>query len=192
AEESRLDRRYVDWGFWRWRRHPPKIIELASEHGINLATPAAGKDEVALQAVRGRSPCGLQYSIEATLSAPQNHPFSSVAGALNLLGEVKYAEDLGAAVVKTERGRVTVFANGHIMIIAGKEEAEALLREVSSVILRVQMCTRCKICEKNCPREAISIADTIAVDKTKCNRCGKCSKGCIAADRAARIVAKVA
>ena len=192
AEESRLDRRYVDWGFWRWKRHPPKIIELASERGISLATPAAGKDDVALQAVRGRSPCGLQYSIEATLSAPQNHPFSSVAGALNLLGEVKYAEDLGAAVVTTEKGRVTVFANGHIMIIAGKEEAEALLREVSSAILRVQMCTRCKICEKNCPRGAISISDTIAVDKTKCNRCGKCSKGCIAADRAARIIAKVA
>ncbi|MDD1761916.1 MAG: phosphoadenosine phosphosulfate reductase family protein [Methanothrix sp.] len=192
AEESRLDRRYVDWGFWRWKRHPPKIIELASEHGINLATPAAGKDDVALQAVRGRSPCGLQYSIEAKLSVPQNHPFSSVAGAINLLGEVKYAEDLGAAVVTTEKGRVTVFANGHIMIIAGKEEAEALLRDASSVILRVQMCTRCKICEKNCPRGAISIADTIVIDEAKCNRCGKCADGCIAADRAARIISRLA
>jgi len=192
AERCRLDRRYVDWGFWRWKRHPPKIMELAREHGIGLATPAAGKDEVALQAVSGRSPCGLQYSIEATLSAPQNHPFASVAGALSLLGDMKYAEDLGAAVVKTEKGRVTVFANGHIMIVAGKEDAEALLHEVCTIILRVQMCTRCKICEKNCPRGAISIVDTIAVDETKCNRCGKCKKGCIAADRAARIIARLA
>lgn len=23
-EENGLDRRYIDWGFWRWRRHPPR------------------------------------------------------------------------------------------------------------------------------------------------------------------------
>lgn len=191
ALKCRLDRRYADWGFWRWKRHPPKITELAREHGISLAAPAAGKDEVSLTAVSGRSPCGLQHSIEATLSAPQNHPFSSVAGALSLLGDVKYAEELGAAVVKTDKGRMTVFANGHIMIIAGKEESEALLHEVCNIILRVQMCTRCKICEKNCPRGAISIADTIVIDEMKCNCCGKCADGCIAADRAARIIAKL-
>ena len=79
--------------------------------------------------MRGRSPCGLEYSIEATLAAPQNHPFSAVAGALRMLGEVKYEEDLGAAVVKTDYGRATAFANGHIMIIAGKLEAEELLQK---------------------------------------------------------------
>ena len=48
-----------------------------------------------MQAVRGRSPCGLEYSIEATLTAPQNHPFPAVAGALNMLGDVKYARRSG-------------------------------------------------------------------------------------------------
>ena len=107
------------------------------------------------------------------------------------MGDVKYAEDLGAAVVKTDKGRVTVFANGHIMVIAGKEESEALLDEVCTDILRVQMCTGCKICEKNCPRGAIKIAQTIVVDEKKCNRCGKCANGCIAADRAARIISRL-
>ncbi|MCX6674008.1 MAG: phosphoadenosine phosphosulfate reductase family protein [Methanothrix sp.] len=192
ADENKLDKRYIDWGFWRWKRHPPKMIEMAKEHNINLQAGTAGKEEITLQALRGRSPCGLEYSIEAMLCAPQNHPFSSVAAALTVLGEVKYAEDLGAAVIKTEKGRVTVFANGNIMIIAGKEQAEELLRSVCEIVLRVQMCTRCKICEKNCPRGAIIVAETITIDEKKCNHCKKCAKGCIAADQAAKIYARLA
>jgi len=192
ADENKLDKRYIDWGFWRWKRHPPKMLEMAKEHNINLKASTAGKEEITLQAAAGRSPCGLEYSIEATLCAPQNHPFSFVAAALNVLGEVKYAEDLGAAVIKTEKGRVTAFANGNIMIIAGKEQAEELLRDVSEIVLRVQMCTRCKICEKNCHRGAITVAETITIDEKKCNHCGKCAKGCIAADQAAKIYAGLA
>ena len=105
---------------------------------------------------------------------------------------MKYEEDLGAAVLKTEKGRVSVFANGHIMIIAGKEQAEELLREVCETVLRTQMCTRCKICEKNCPRGAIIVAETITIDEIKCNHCQKCGKGCIAADQAAKIYAGLA
>ena len=188
ARKNDLDRRYIDWGFWRWKRHPPKIRELAAEHNLDLSLAAAVGGEVELRAVRGRSPCGLEYSIEAMLSAPQNHPFASVAGALSILGEVKYAEELGAAVVETNKGRISVFANGQIMIIAGKEEAEELLQSVCRTILRVQLCTGCRICEKNCPRGAISVSHTLAVDGNKCNRCQKCSHGCIAEERAGRIL----
>lgn len=192
AGDSNLDHRYIDWGFWRWKRHPPKIRELAKEHKIDLVLGTSGKDEVQLRAVRGRSPCGLEYSIEATLSSPQNHPFASVAGALPILGEVKYAEELGAAVVETDKGRISVFANGQIMIIAGKDEAEELLQSVCRTILRSQFCTRCKICEKNCPRGAISVSDAISIDGNKCDRCQKCAKGCIAYERARRIMAGIA
>ena len=95
-------------------------------------------------------------------------------------------------MINTKKGRATVFANGHIMIIAGKEQAEELLRDVCRTILRVQMCTRCKICEKNCPRGAITVAETITIDVKKCNHCNKCAKGCIAADQAAKIYAGLA
>lgn len=187
ANANNLEERYIDWGFWRWKRHPPKMIEMALDHKIDLQAQGVEKKEIELQAVRGRSPCGLEYSIEATLTVPQNHPFSAVAGALRMLGEVKYEEDLGAAVVKTDYGRATAFANGHILIIAGKLEAEEMLRKVSETILRVQMCTRCRICMKNCNQGAITVNDTITIDENKCNRCGKCASGCIAADQAAKI-----
>lgn len=187
ASANNLDERYIDWGFWRWKRHPPKMIEMALDHRIDLQPSGVEKKEIELQAVRGRSPCGLEYSIEATLTVPQNHPFSAVAGALRMLGDVKYEEDLGAAVVKTDYGRATAFANGHILIIAGRLEAEELLRRVSETILRVQMCTRCRICMKNCNQKAITVNDTITIDENLCNRCGRCASGCIAVDQAAKI-----
>ena len=90
-------------------------------------------------------------------------------------------------MIRTEKGRVTAFANGHIMIIAPQKEAEALLEKAVEIILRVQMCTACGICEKNCPRNAISVRETFTIDEERCNRCGKCANGCIAADEAAKI-----
>jgi len=212
-----LESRYIDWGFWRWKSHPPKMLELADGHGISLHSSRSGaggdgrregsteggkgkgeegeagyrEDEVSIQAVRGRSPCGLEYTIEAKLTFPQNHPFSSVAQALKVLGEVQYAEDLGAAVVRTEKGRATVFAGGHIMIIAGREEAEVILRDVCEAVLRAQLCMGCGICEKNCPRGAITLSGTIEIDGKKCNQCKKCIRGCIAADRAGKITARI-
>jgi phosphoadenosine phosphosulfate reductase len=73
------------------------------------------------------------------------------------------------------------------MIIAPKEEAEELLQKVTETILRVQLCTHCKICEKNCLRGAIEVKDTIAINPVACNHCGRCAKGCIAMDRASKI-----
>ncbi len=186
-EENGLDRRYVDWGFWRWKRHPPKMIEIASSQGISLAARRKMNEQIALQATRGRSPCGLEYSIEAALSFPQNHPFPSVASALGILGRVNYDEDMGAALLKTENGRATVFANGHIMIIAGRVEAEELLQRVVEVVLRVQLCTKCGICTKKCRQGAITLEDTLIVDGEKCNHCGRCNRGCIAFDEAGKI-----
>jgi phosphoadenosine phosphosulfate reductase len=196
ADENGLDQRYIDWGFWRWRRHPPKMVELARAHRIELrprpsetkTRKKTGPQDVDLRVVRGRSPCGLEYSIEADLSAPQNQPFEALTGALKMLGEVSYSEDIGAAVVRTNTGRITIFANGHIMVIAPEKAAEDLLRRASEIVLRVQMCTRCKICEKNCSSGAISIRDTIVIDERRCKRCGKCSQGCIAEDQASKIL----
>jgi phosphoadenosine phosphosulfate reductase len=107
---------------------------------------------------------------------------------------VKYSEDLGAAIIKTDKetGRCTVFASGHIMIIAPKKEAEELLENVVETVLRVQTCTRCGICEKRCKKGAIKVRDTITIDEKRCNRCGRCAEGCIVADRASKMLRKIA
>lgn len=188
ALENRLDPRYVDWGFWRWRRHPPKIVEIARDHGISLKPSAPEKSDVRLDLVRGRSPCGVDYSIEANLSVPANHPFRYVADALSMLGDVSYSESLGAAILRTRKGRCTVYASGHIMAVAPKDAAEGLMRAVVETVLRVQMCTRCGICEKRCRDGAIHVVETVMVDKARCSRCGRCVKGCIVAEGAGKLM----
>ena len=40
-------------------------------------------------------------------------------------------------------------------------------------------CIACRICEKNCPHQAITVQDNIAhIDYEKCNRCGICAEKC--------------
>jgi phosphoadenosine phosphosulfate reductase len=187
AKECNLDKRHIDWGFWRWRSHPPKILEIAKIHDINLKIASGKQKEIGLEVVKGRSPCGVNYSIEANLSVPQNHPFSAVANVLSMLGSVKYSESLGTAILETKDGRCTVFANGHLLVVAPKEKADDILKRVVETVLRVQMCTRCKICEKSCKRRAITIKETIAIDEKKCNRCKKCFQGCISAAEASKL-----
>jgi hypothetical protein len=51
-------------------------------------------------------------------------------------------------------------------------------------------CIACKICEKNCPFDAIHVIDNVAViDYSKCKSCGicanKCPKGVITGKRPA-------
>lgn len=187
AEENRLDTRYIGWGFWRWRRHPPKIAEIAKAHSVSLEMRPAGKKEIRLNLVKGRSPCGVKYSIEGNLSVPQNYPFKMVANALSMLGDVKYSEDLDVAILEQKDSRSTVFANGHILVVAPEEKAEDMLKRIVETVLRVQTCTRCRICEKRCGRRAIRVKDTISVDEKRCVRCGKCVQGCIAATQASKM-----
>lgn len=187
ARTSTLDIRHIEWGFWRWRSHPPKILEIAKDHGIDLKIGSGRNKEVGLDLVKGRSPCGAGYSIEANLAVPQNHPFSDVVNALTIVGTVKYSEDLGTAIVETKDGKCTLFADGHLLVVASKEKADDLLARVVETVLRVQKCTRCRICEKSCKRRAVTVEETLSVDKNRCNRCGRCAKGCIAAAEASKI-----
>lgn len=189
AKACDLDSRFVDWGLWRWKRHPPKIVEIAKANDISLKIGIGPQDKshIALDVVKGRSPCGVSYSVEANLRVPANRPFSAVANVLCMLGQVRYSESLGTAILETRDGRCTIFADGHIVVIAGKEEADNLLEDVVETILRLQNCTGCKICEKSCRKGAIQVKEIIEVDEEKCNRCKGCFHGCIAAAEASKI-----
>jgi electron transport complex protein RnfB len=40
-------------------------------------------------------------------------------------------------------------------------------------------CTACRICEKNCPHDAIPVIDNLSViDYAKCTNCGICVQKC--------------
>ena len=42
-----------------------------------------------------------------------------------------------------------------------------------------ELCIGCKLCEKNCPSDAIHVVDNVAViDYSKCTSCGTCVSKC--------------
>jgi phosphoadenosine phosphosulfate reductase len=188
AGKNGMDPRYVEYGLWRWKSLPPKMEEIAGLHHIDLKGKQAMPEETSIAIARGRSPCGLKHSIEASLRVPQRHGFDLVAACLSTVGPVKYKESLGVCLIKTQDGRCTVFSGGNMMIIASEEKADGLLEKAVEAIIRVQNCTRCGICMKRCEAGAIKIDETINVDPEICTSCGRCVEGCIAASEAARII----
>jgi phosphoadenosine phosphosulfate reductase len=120
--------------------------------------------------------------MEGVLSIPHKRDFSQVVEALKTVGKVKYSPEFEVAMVKTKEGTLKMFGGGHISAIAPtKEEAEALFRAGVEVFLRGQLCTGCRICERNCEFEAITADEQLKVDEHRCRQCGKCAKACVVA-----------
>ncbi len=69
------------------------------------------------------------------------------------------------------------------------EKAQALFEKGARALLRSQLCSRCGICVRNCPRRAISVKEGIKVDEERCNRCGKCTEACVVAHYYDKLVA---
>ena len=59
-------------------------------------------------------------------------------------------------------------------VLCSSKEKGAALKDVCQA-----GCIGCKICEKNCPKEAITVVNNLAViDYDKCINCGICATKC--------------
>jgi len=73
AKRNDLEDRYIDWGFWRWKAHPPKMLQLARDHHINLEMgPAEGRRSLC------RSCSGERYGRSEPINLQQNKNSVSV------------------------------------------------------------------------------------------------------------------
>ncbi len=178
AERRGLAGGYIDHGFWRWREHPPKMRLLARQLGIDVVPQDAGIEAFQISVVSGVSPCKAGgYSIEG--SARGVRPLDTM-DMMKMLGEVRYSEDLGVLVVQTREGSIKLYADGTFQVNGGdRETAEGLFEVAARQLMRAVKCTGCRICEKACPKNAISFEDGhIRVDDG-CDGCGKCDGVCV-------------
>ncbi len=179
AERRGLPKEYVDMGFWRWKVQPPKMIQLSEEMQISLKpSKAAGPS---MKMLKGASPCAAGgYSMEAIVNVPHNRDFSYVEDALRTVGDVKYSSEFEIALLKMPNGRAKIFGGGQVSITApdAKNSKKVFERAVKALI-RAELCSECKICEKRCPRHAITIKGGMRVDPNKCNSCGRCEESCM-------------
>ncbi|HJX04251.1 MAG TPA: phosphoadenosine phosphosulfate reductase family protein [Thermoplasmata archaeon] len=181
AEENRLPPEFVRYGFWRWKQLPPKMRALAERIGLEIQPKRA--DTISLRTVKGVSPCAAGgYSVEAVLQMPTSKSLNHTAELLKTLGEVRLMDDFGVAMLETKDGSAKVFAGNQITVVGKSPQAASqLFDKVSRAVLRANLCTKCGICLRTCPMNAIALGDFITVDSAKCNACGKCTESCVVA-----------
>ncbi|HEY3273604.1 MAG TPA: phosphoadenosine phosphosulfate reductase family protein [Methanocella sp.] len=181
ARESGLPPEYVDLGFWRWKAHPNKMLNIAKERNIELKPMARKK--MGLDIIRGISPCVAGgYSIEGVLSLEGRASPEQVAEALKTIGHPTYSEDLDMTLIRTKSGTAKLFAGGQVYASSDdKRVALQLFEDTVKQVLRASLCAKCKICVKACPRKAIKVENSLRVDENRCDRCGKCTRACVIA-----------
>ena len=181
ASENALPKAFIDYGFWRWKELPPKMKELSLRIGLEVKPRRA--DTIDLRVIKGVSPCAAGgYSVEAVLMMPEAKGLRSVAEMLKTVGDVKPVEDFGVVLLNTKKGTAKVFAGGQISAVGDTpKDATELFDRVARAVLRANMCTKCGICVRACPVDAIKLNDAIEIDHSRCNQCGKCTESCVVA-----------
>jgi len=106
-----------------------------------------------------------------------------------MLGEVRYSEELGVMVVLTGGGSVKLYADGTFQVTAeDREMTEELFEAAARQLTRAVKCTGCGICEKACPKHAISFEDGHIRVSEQCDGCGVCDGVCVAVRYVGRIL----
>ncbi len=190
AASSGLTKDYVDLGFWRWKEHPPKMLNIAQERRINLRPSMKGG--MSLDIIRGISPCiNGGYSIEGVLRLPARASNERTIEMLKTIGMPVYSEDLDMTLLRAKRGTSKLFAAGQVYATSNdKAEAQQLFESTVKQVLRASLCTKCGICVKACPSRAIRIGKSVTVDEKRCNACGRCTKACVVARYYDRLLQK--
>jgi len=184
-----MDERAVAAGAWRWKAQPPKMMELAAKH--RWKAQGARPGEPALSLAGGISPCLTGgFSLEANLTLSEPVPFELVANLLGTLGEVRFAEDMGVAIVRRGQLSAKLFESGQIVVTGPRTETvRPFLRELVGVVLRAARCSKCNLCVKSCRKNAIVVRQAPEVDWSRCDRCGRCARSCVLVKYADKLVA---
>jgi len=174
-----LSDKYISLGLWRWKRLPPKMLRIAKESGIQIRESLSG--ELSLRLVKGASPCAAGgYSVEGIITLPAGLNFPSLVEMLKTAGKVRYSEEYQIALIRSGQSSLKIFGGSQIVAVAAsKREAERLFMKGVRAVVRSYMCTLCGICERSCPRKAITIKSYPLVDETKCICCGECEDVCV-------------
>ena len=176
AKDNGLDEAFIRHGFWRWKTLPPKMLRLSEELKINTKFEPV-KEEFCITVTGGVSPCKTGgYTMEGKITGILPSEVQDIA---NILGDNVFSEDLGVLLIHTKGTSAKIFSSGHISVNApGNDEALAIFEETAKQLIRVKKCTKCGVCLRVCPVNAIVLEPHLRINKD-CTRCGKCTGSCV-------------
>ncbi len=181
AEREGLSEKWVKYGFWRWKKHPPKIIDLAKQLNIPLKTPS---EEIPKEQ--------LSYTISSLQKDPVEG--SSIQGQFNqpiaLNQAMAFLPVLGRITQDIERDLIQIvfeendnlkcdlFGSGNFIVYGPENLLKKTAEELVKTILRGLLCTGCGSCQTLCPHNAIILkSGRSIVNATKCTHCMICIQG---------------
>ncbi len=179
AESHGLPSEYVDSGFWRWKVLSPKMVQLSEEMHLDLRPRVT--QGPSMRIMKKASSCAAGgYSMEAVVTVQRVRDFSYVADALRTMGDVIYDREYEIALLRLPIGRGRLFGGGQISVNSPDEaNVRKIFEHAVKALIRAQMCTSCGICEKGCPRHAITMSGGMRVDSDRCTSCGRCERSCM-------------
>ncbi|MHC1576222.1 MAG: phosphoadenosine phosphosulfate reductase domain-containing protein [Methanosarcinaceae archaeon] len=178
AKQRGLSSQWVEYGLWRWKKLPPTMATLASDHGINVIPTHDPEQELTFTQTSGYRPCkegGM--SAEGSFNTAVDLSRLETTGMLRVVGKVLYIE--GVASVSHDEDRAQVFASGTLTTRSDTEHrAKELMHRVELSVRRGLKCMGCGVCVGKCPNNAITIRNGMACIDSKCDQCGRCLNVC--------------
>lgn len=176
AKKNGLSEKFVRHGFWRWRRQPPKMVELSRSLSIPIL-PSRPFENFSVSRVRGVSPCKSGgYSSEFSV---RGVGIEAALSAFRLLGNAVFSEELGVVMLKRGDVSAKFFAGGGLVLNGERNKLGDFELEVEKQLYRIAKCTACGICVRACRVGAIRLVGRKVVVSEKCTHCGECSKACV-------------
>lgn len=178
AESVGLSPEWVRYGFWRYKRYPQVLRELADKKGISLIPTQAAPNELHFEVATGYRPCKAGgISADGSFGQAIDIETLKESGMLNPVGKVSFIE--GAASVVRGESRAQVFASGNVN---GRSEDEKLLKKLMRTmelsVRRALLCQGCGVCVGHCRHDAIKVKDGKAFVSENCVHCGDCIEVC--------------
>ena len=185
--KNNLPKEWINWGLWRWKKLPKKLLDLAQELEIDLDYVRKEQSEpgcwdLQYTPIEGFATCKTgDLIIEGTFNVPINLP--RLEQFWEIFCSTNYDDNLGILQGETTEGiSVTISSDGAVSA-SGKEllKLEKMLKKLVLEVFRSEECTGCRICLSHCPTNAIFINEDlnqVEIQQNKCSQCGECHNRC--------------
>lgn len=181
-KEKGLSEKYWQYGLWRFKNIPKKIISALSLDSSVIKPVSSSTDLNALQ-IEVSDCVKTPLSIIGNFSNPID--LQKVSSSLNIVGRVQFNQKINFIRVFTNKYSIILYSDGTFKINFRKQkkltdlDIRKAVENFIFTVLRSLECINCKLCEGKCDIRAIKIQENIIyVDKKLCIKCNQCSEIC--------------